>query len=88
MKVRPLILERSKPSINKTSEHDRCIFYGNHLLFFNVFYLRLFLNFRLFISFFLEIFRATPIDSSKVYFIILISIFAIINTNNLNVIEM
>ena len=37
MKVRPLILLRSKPSINKISEHDSCIFYGNHLLFFNVF---------------------------------------------------
>ena len=59
--------------------------YGNHLLFFNVFYLMLFLNFRLFISFFLQIFPATPIRSSKVYFIFLISVFAIFSINNLNV---
>ena len=45
----------------------------------------LFLNFRLFISFFLQIFPATPIRSSKVYFIFLISVFAIFSINNLNV---
>ena len=45
----------------------------------------LFLNFRLFISFFLQIFPATPIKSSKVYFIFLISVFAIFSINNLNV---
>ena len=50
--ARKAIQERSKPSINKISEHDSSIYYGNHLLFFNVFYLMLFLNFRLFISFF------------------------------------
>ena len=44
----------------------------------------LFLNFRLFISFFLQIFPATPIKSSKVYFIFLISVFGIFSNNNLN----
>ena len=47
IKVRQPIRGRLKPSIDKTSEHDSS--YGNHLLFF-VFYLKLFLNFRLFIS--------------------------------------
>ena len=61
------------------------MYYGNHLLFFNVFYLILFLNFRLFISFFSQIFAATQIKSSKVYFIFLISVFAIFSINNLNV---
>ena len=50
--ARKAIQEGSKPSINKISEHNSSIYYGNHLLFFNVFYLMLFLNFRLFISFF------------------------------------
>ena len=45
----------------------------------------LFLNFRLFISFFLQIFPATLIKSSKVYFILLISVFAIFSINDLNV---
>ena len=35
--------------------------------------------------FFLQIFPATPIKSSKVYFIFLISVFAIFSINNLNV---
>ena len=84
--ARKAIQEGSKPSINKISEHNSSIYYyGNHLLFFNVFYLMLFLNFRLFISFFLQIFPATPIKSSKVYFIFLISVFAIFSINNLNV---
>ena len=55
------------------------------MLFLNVFCLILFLNFRLFISFFFQIFPATPIKSSKVYFIFLISVFAVFSTNNLNV---
>ena len=52
--------------------------------FFNVFYLILFLNFRLFISFFSQTFPATQIKGSKVYFIFLISAFAIFSINNLN----
>ena len=55
------------------------------MLFLNVFCLILFLNFRLFISFFSQIFAATQIKSSKVYFIFLISVFAIFSINNLNV---
>ena len=47
--VRKVIQKRSKPSINK---HNSSMYYRNHLLFFNVFYLILFLNFKLFISFF------------------------------------
>ena len=77
--------KRSKPSINKISEHNSSMYYGNHLLFFNVFYLILFLNFSFFISFFSQIFAATQIKSSKVYFIFLISVFAIFSINNLNV---
>ena len=83
--ARKVIQKRSKPSINKISEHNSCMYYGNHLLFFNVFYLILFLNFRLFISFFSQIFLATQIKSSKVYFIFLISVFAIFSINDLNV---
>ena len=83
--ARKVIQKRSKPSINKISEHNSSMYYGNHLLFFNVFYLILFLNFRLFISFFSQIFAATQIKSSKVYFIFLISVFAIFSINNLNV---
>ena len=44
----------------------------------------LFLNFRLFISFFLQIFPTISVKTSKVYCIFLISVFAILNTNNLN----
>ena len=51
--------------------------------FFNIFYLILFLNFRLFISFFSQIFAATQIKSSKVYFLFLISVFAIFSINDL-----
>ena len=88
--ARKVIQKRSKPSINKISEHNSSMYYhpwyyGNHLFFFNVFYLILFLNFRLFISFFSQIFAATQIKSSKVYFIFLISVFAIFSINNLNV---
>ena len=43
------------------------------------------LNFRLFISFFLQIFPAKQIKSSKVYFIFLISVFAVFTIDNLNV---
>ena len=57
VKVRQPIQERSKPSIDKTSEHDSSIYYGDHLLFSNVFYLMLLLNIRLFISFFYKYFR-------------------------------
>ena len=56
IKVRPPIQEMSKPSIHKTAQHDSSIYYGNHLLFSNVYYL-LFLNFRIFISFFYKCFR-------------------------------
>ena len=56
IKVRPPIQEMSKPSIHKTAQHDSSIYYGNHLLFSNVYYL-LFLNFRIFISFFYKYFR-------------------------------
>ena len=52
IKVQQPIQERSKSFIDKTSEHDSSIYYGNYLLFFNAFYLMLLLNFRLFISFF------------------------------------
>ena len=84
IKVRQPIRKRSKPLIDKALEHDSSIYYGNHILFFNVFYLILFLNCRLFIYIiFLQIFPATPIKSSKVFFIIFISVFAISNTNNL-----
>ena len=85
IKVREPIRGRLKPSIDKTSEHDCSIYYGNHLLSFNVFNLIIFLNFRLFISIFLQIFPAISIKSSKVYCIFLISVFAIFNINNLNV---
>ena len=51
----------------------------------NVFYLMLFLNFRLFISLFLQIFPAISIKSSKVYFIFLIPVFTIFDINNVNV---
>ena len=85
IKVRQPIRGRLKPSIDKTSEHDSSIYYGNHLLFFNVFYLMLFLNFRLFTSFFLQIFPAISTKSSKVYCIFLISVFAFFNISNLNV---
>ena len=44
----------------------------------------LFLNFRLFVSLFLPIFPAISIESFKVYFIFLISVFAIFNIDNLN----
>ena len=57
IKVQQSVRERSKRLIDKTSEHDSSIYYGNHLLFFNVFYLMLLLNFRLFISFFYKYFR-------------------------------
>ena len=83
--ARKAMQKRSKPSINKISEHNSSMYYGNHSLFFNVFYLILFLNFRLFISFFSQVFPATQIKSSKVYFIFLISVFAIFSINNLNV---
>ena len=50
--------------------------------FFNVYFL---LFFNLFISFFSQILPARQIKSSKVYFMFLISVFAIFSTNNLNV---
>ena len=87
IKARQPIRGRSKPSIDKNSEHDSGIYYGNHLLFFNVFYLMLFLNIRFFITLFLQIFPAISIKSSKVYFVFLISVFAISNNNNLNVLH-
>ena len=71
IKVQLPIQERSKPFIDKTSEHDNSIYYGNYLLFFNAFYLMLLLNFRLFISFFLPIFLAISIKNPNVYFIFL-----------------
>ena len=40
--ARKAIQERSKPSINKISEHNSSICYSNHLLFSNVFYLMFF----------------------------------------------
>ena len=43
VKVRQPIRRRLEPSIDKTSEHDSSIYYGNHLLFFNVFYLMFFI---------------------------------------------
>ena len=49
IKVRQLIRKRSKPSIDKTSEHDGSMCYDNHLLFSSCFYLMSFLNFRLFV---------------------------------------
>ena len=45
----------------------------------------LFLNFRLSMSIFLQIFLTISIKSSKVYFIFLISVFGILKINNLNV---
>ena len=85
IKVGQPIRERSKPSIDKTSEHDSSIYYGNHLLFCNVFCLMLVLNFRLSMIIFSPIFLAISIKISKVYFIFLISVFAIFNMKNLNV---
>ena len=71
--------------INKMSQHNSSTYYGNHSLFFNIIYLILFLNFRLFISFFFTSISATQIKSSKLYFIFRISVFAIFSINNLNV---
>ena len=68
IKVQQPIQERSKPSIDKTSERDNSIYYGNHVFF----YLMFLLNYRLFISLFLPIFPAISIKSSKVYFIFLL----------------
>ena len=56
IKVRQPIRGRLKPSIDKTSEHVSSMYYDNHLLIFNVFYLMLFLHFRLFILFFYKYF--------------------------------
>ena len=38
IKTREPVPEMSKPSIDKTAGHNSSIYYGNHLLFFNVFY--------------------------------------------------
>ena len=70
--IRQPIRERLKPSINKTSEHNSSIHYVNHLLFFNVFISCIFFfEFQAFHIFFFII------ESSKGYFIFLISVFAI-----------
>ena len=83
--ARKAIQEGSKPSINKISEHNSSI-YTVTIYYFLMF----FISCCFWISgfsyhFFLQIFPATPIRSSKVYFIFLISVFAIFSINNLNV---
>ena len=45
------------------------MYYGNRLLFFNFFCFMLFLNFRLFLPFVLQIYSAVSTKSSRVYFV-------------------
>ena len=52
IKVRQLIRERTKPSIEETSEDDSSICKDNHLLFFNVFLSHVIFEFQAFHIFF------------------------------------
>lgn len=54
IKVQEPIQEMSKPSNDKTLGHNSRIYYSNHLLFSNTFYLMLLLNFSLFINIILK----------------------------------
>ena len=83
--VRQSLQERSKPSIDKTSEHDSSIYYGNLCYFLVLFFSHVTFEFQAFYTTFLPIFPAMSTESSKIYFIFLISVFAIFYRRNLNV---
>ena len=69
----------------KNSRHVSSICYGNHLLFSMSFFISVIFKFQAFHVIFLQIFPVISIESSKVYFMFLVSVFAIFNIDDLNV---